>query len=544
MKRLTHVVFKTRKKRAVELPLELWVIIASYLSREELCRLMGVNRALNDLAMDAKYGVVEFAETDPWKFVKKVERLLQSPFNGRRTRSLIIFPEGVREAIEKTETSLERTPSHASILPPPKSKPRFMPAFVHSRVSGRQPVEVSSETNVVDGPITYLSPAQRKELYFRTLEMLSGVINLEIHFQKPVPAWDRPLQPANQFPVTEVVDMWTLLPLSKLRDLTLAMDTSVFIKAFGADTFKSLKSLLSLDLQLRFTTVDHDMNASVVSVINSTRNSLEELRFGAWGHHPNLSPIINGIHLPKLRSLSLRLPFDSRHVHDTTCFMTLLDRHRLIRNLKFRTMACYDSFGYNPHDEVHAHLTWLSRSFRVFDGDGNLMKFPGITSLNIVFKSLYNWVSQVDHTTQNQPKLGSLLVDVFPNVVDLTLGAVVFRFEDLEETLGSFASLELVGMPVGDDSTTTHRVGWVQGLRRLEVLVETLTSELVLLFADQCPQLQCLVLHAEAIFSVGAGGTGIEEFVDSMETFRTNNTNQSRLGEATLLQSWCLEDHL
>ncbi|TFK67317.1 hypothetical protein BDN72DRAFT_899068 [Pluteus cervinus] len=537
---------KVGRKHRGALPTELWAIIASYLPREELCRLITVNRALYALAVDAKYAVVEFGDPDPWKFVKKAERL-RDPSNAQRTRTLIIHPEAVREAVEQVQSSQRNisTPSPTAILPP-QSKSRFMPAFVHSRVSRRRPTfEVSYETRVVDGPTQDLPPAQRKELYVHALGMMFNVTNLEIHFRRPVPqpqAWgdiDMPLhgQSPRPYPLAEVMDMWKLLPLWNLRDIALSMDALMFIKLFVGDTLKGLKSLRSLNLQLHLSSIrDRETIVSIgymeqlVLVINSTRDSLEELRFTAWGHYGDLSPILNCIHLPNLRWLSLRLPFDSRHIEDTTSLTTFLGRHPLLTHLMFRGVVCYDT--YHPYLGHEVHLTWLSQCFKVLDRDGEFMKFPGITSLHIGFRSLYGWIGQVGHNPHpNQATLGSLLVDVFPNVTDITLSAVAFRFEDLKEILGSFAN-------------------W--GLKRLELFAEKLTPELVLLFAGRCPQLRCLVLHVDVIFSAEPEGrmrirpldtmqlVGIQKFVDSMKIFQVDN--QPRPGEVTLLRQWCLED--
>ncbi|TFK67296.1 hypothetical protein BDN72DRAFT_107037 [Pluteus cervinus] len=517
MKRLSqHIVNSLTSKSTMnssnELPMELWMLIASYLPKGDVQKLMSVNRALYEVAMDAKYGLVEFGETDPWKFVHTAEGL-QNPSIAQRARTLVIWPEAVRAAIEQTKPTTKNISKYI-IQRARKRKPRFVPAFVHALVS-RPTVYCSRETNLDVIPPPDLSPSQRKQLYLRALEMVSRVTRIEVHWTVDTHFCQ------HQSAIVEVTEIWGLLPLSTLRSLTLAMEASSFTKF---DTLKILESLRTLNLQLHVSSAsakDTPMDV-LVSLINSTGNSLEQLVLTIWGHHSDLSPILNGIRLPNLRSLSLRLPFDATHIKDSTCFTTLLSRHQLT-DLVLRAVDCRDSLLRDP-----AYSEWLNQTFKVLhEGTGKPMRFFGVTSLHIGIK---------------RARLGPLLAGTFPNVEDVTFSNVAFRYEDLKATLVPFANRSLRSGGNAGDTITGYGHG--HGLKKLSLFVETLTPELMLLLAEQCPQLQYLMMHVDIILEStvvlalrGRGSTIMQGFVNSV--LKLEFTNQPG---AAMLQQWKLEE--
>ncbi|KAF7316789.1 hypothetical protein HMN09_00412000 [Mycena chlorophos] len=74
-----------------DLPPELWLRIASFLRRDEVMRLVGVNLTLFNLALDAQYAVVHIDGLTTPATVRMLERL-RDPIPASRVRSLVFHP--------------------------------------------------------------------------------------------------------------------------------------------------------------------------------------------------------------------------------------------------------------------------------------------------------------------------------------------------------------------------------------------------------------------------------------------------------------------
>ncbi|PPQ65252.1 hypothetical protein CVT24_011407 [Panaeolus cyanescens] len=93
------------------LPNAIWIQIASYLPASTVQRLMGVNAAFFELAMDLKYRQVSFAYLDE-RMVKLVGRL-RDPTVARRVRILHIYPGFLKEVHDRTRSRSKSPFSHA-----------------------------------------------------------------------------------------------------------------------------------------------------------------------------------------------------------------------------------------------------------------------------------------------------------------------------------------------------------------------------------------------------------------------------------------------
>ncbi|TFK71023.1 hypothetical protein BDN72DRAFT_895995 [Pluteus cervinus] len=437
------------------LPIELWMLIASFLPREDLIRLMGVNRGFFESAMDAKYGKMEFLQSDVGRFMNMLKGL-QNPSNVCRVRSIALWPVVVWSVIHETE----------KVIAPRANtrKSRVLPAFLRALSLSKRHSVAKNDQEATIHQLQHPPPEERKELFLNTLRTLTHIQNLDLH-------WSTPYLNTPHFSFSV---MWECLPMTHLRNLTLQITALQLVRTI--ETFQPLVNLHSLSLRTWFPRGDRDVVHSLISLVNTTQNSLASLDFDCLssGYH-SIPPLLTELKLPKLTHLSLRLPLNPKHMQHSPHFLSFFHRHK-ITHLTLAGVHCYDS------QSTREIINWLEESVPRSKLGGQVLS---TTSLQI--KPGFLSESYGQHLIQT-------LIQTFPNVVDLALSDASLSYLETRVLLDCLAKRRFsLESSASNPNPTLHS---------FSMFVSTLTPELVALIAEYLPQLRRLTVSVESIAGV------------------------------------------
>ncbi|KAG6832780.1 hypothetical protein H0H92_009398 [Tricholoma furcatifolium] len=94
----------------LSLPVEIWLHVATFLPSSSIDELLGLNRLFFDLAMDARYGDIQFDKVTS-KALKTLSQLRSYPTIARRVRNLTVFFDEVVRARENSPTPRSYSPT-------------------------------------------------------------------------------------------------------------------------------------------------------------------------------------------------------------------------------------------------------------------------------------------------------------------------------------------------------------------------------------------------------------------------------------------------
>ncbi|ESK93631.1 hypothetical protein Moror_1529 [Moniliophthora roreri MCA 2997] len=322
----------------MNLPKDIWVHIASYVSPLQLEDLYSVNSAFFNIAMDQRYQQISFTYLTR-KMVRTLERL-KDPAVTKRVRIIYIHPHFVKEVINK-EQQISNC-SNSSLL---------------SRL-GDLAYHVRDQR-------LFGKPRSRSPLFkFKTfdslmhvmVDILGGLPNLEdVHIswsglpfvgESPIPIISAALVP-------HLRRLWLDVSLEKLEPML--------------PHFARLADVEELDLFIR---IEHLLDSNRYNVIlikfaqcinYLLRRTLRKLSIQLF-EPLDMSPFFSSLgRLPLLESLSLSIPVSSPHLGDPDGLIDFLNLHTLsLRSLSIRATEL-SGRGFTPIDTDLCE--WMNTTF-------------------------------------------------------------------------------------------------------------------------------------------------------------------------------------
>ncbi|KAJ7251287.1 hypothetical protein C8J57DRAFT_1352625 [Mycena rebaudengoi] len=332
----------------MEAPYEIWQYIASYMTKEELRRLVTLNRPLYNIGMDAEYREVLWAKVD-LPMLRSLSRLSSSPATARRVRRLDIRAwflvslsnRDARSVMEKSG----RAPSHLLLpLPDLVAKSR---SWVSSYLGVPAPLPTSS-LNMAS------STEDIFEAMIRSVQLMTSVTDYRFEW--------RDLPPSQQT-LRLLGSARAAFGLS-LRALKLSAPLSNFSHLISTVEFQSLE-----ELDLYF---DHDyappnpvlIRDAVTPFINHFRSSLLSLSISS-SSIMDLSPLFAGLEkFPKLSKLCLCVAFDAVLWSDPSGFINMLHGHEELKNVSLSHLSAGSATSIQGWIQIHGPILTKTDSLR------------------------------------------------------------------------------------------------------------------------------------------------------------------------------------
>ncbi|KAG6849145.1 hypothetical protein H0H93_010934 [Arthromyces matolae] len=317
------------------LPHDLWLHVAQFVPASLLERLISVNSAFYDIAMDCRYRQMSFAFLDS-RMMRNVVRL-KDPVVAKRVRVLHVYPVFLEQVIDR-ERHLPRSRRSFRLRLTALAN-HFIDQKAHHPKHQQQRKLKTAE-----------------EIVQAMLEVFAGLPNVtDYHIM-----WCG-LQPTAESPVPFLASVFRY----NLRKLALDISLENIAKLLGPRS--APHSIEELDLVIR---VDNQPSKNVtedhVSIlinhlapsISRLRHSLRRLAIQSW-EPLDFSPLFLSLsHLPLLSHLTLAIPIESPHLGDPQGLAALLHRQSLtLRSLSLRATQ-YSGVGLSP--DPASLVSWLA----------------------------------------------------------------------------------------------------------------------------------------------------------------------------------------
>ncbi|KAG6820462.1 hypothetical protein H0H93_000216 [Arthromyces matolae] len=330
-------------------PFDVWVRISSYIPRDVVETLYGVNRSLFHIATASRYETVTLVNRD-----KRTKWLLQNLSNPNDSRGAV-----VREVIiEPWQVQLPLKPSH--------KRGASLWAFV-CRMMNPDYAELQMERRV--------EKRLKKDIRLVT-DAISAMPNLSRYSLqwKDRCSYHPELYRAFLTPVLEHIK-------GSLRILSLNVppETLHFLAPVSLPHLESL----SVHLCTMKTPADEIENIfdSFVVFVNNLYPSLESLSISTRvpSRFLTLDRFLSHLgKFPKLQSMALSIPFDGPHLKSTAQVVRFLDNHRqTLRHLQLTTSRCSDSRV--PPESIY----WIRNVLTSLD-----TPYPRLHSLHLAIRPL------------------------------------------------------------------------------------------------------------------------------------------------------------
>ncbi|KAG6888265.1 hypothetical protein C0992_009121 [Termitomyces sp. T32_za158] len=426
-----------------ELPPDTWASIAGYLPPEDLPDLISVNRALFNLVLDKRYGVVEWGTLDK-KLYQLLERL-QDPSIAGRVRRLHIRPWFIqylleREALFQRSSVMERQTwsyTFGQIMN------YFYPNELNATSDGRPPPRPRGFT-------TYPPTNQLMSFMIKALKGMTNVTECEFQWR------DMP------------VNAETLSFLSSARaafhpnlsKLVLRSRVSRFGQIL---TFADFRQLTELELHFEYDpSTERDIGMinvdvliqSVAPFINQLQDTLHTLTVASVARCDHSAFLRALGPLPYLRTLTLQMQFnDAQYLYSPSSLSNILLRHKT----SLTTLVIRPSYEEGPA------------------------------------KALTAWQAIGDACTADLSGLDSLKSLTFPALDLSTMMSLIHHAPAPLNTLclfGRYLMLDEIASVIG-------ALGSLANLRTLSLDVQTLSSDMFSLLANALPALRSLTIVLE-----------------------------------------------
>lgn len=247
---------------------------------------------------------------------------------------------------------------------------------------------------------------------------------------------------------------------SNLRTLLLEMPLMVFAKAHtyltDVDHLEELDLTLSVDRTgVEFKESHKDaVHKALIPFINGVSSSLRALTITIH-NHLDLSPLFCGFgKFQQLTRLILIIPFDLYHIPDPSGWNRLLVNHPNLKELYIRHQSCCRS--HESPSLVDGEI-WVQRCFRD-------ISFTGLKTLSLGLNDAFHL------------KFANAMAPLAQSLMSLTLTEPCLRYSDVDRVLTALATPQLSS---------------------LSLFVDVLTPQLLILFAEKCPNLEQLDLNIE-----------------------------------------------
>ncbi|KAG6916356.1 hypothetical protein DXG01_007192 [Tephrocybe rancida] len=318
----------------VELPPELWLLVATYLEDEDIHRALGLNRIFFEKVM-ARYREVSLIQLNrPWLFMRTIEAL-GSPVVGNRVESIKLWPSASWYAIYDL-------PTHPKVVVPKKWSLRSL-----LRLPQKHEAQQKRSSTVIAHP---------PEMHFLFTEKLAAVMaaspNL-VNVKELTVHWENKAMPL----FCPLLRAWLPMFGGNLRSLSLTAPRSA-VEAFLPSSI-TLPCLEDLSISLLHS------EPSVLEFINGLQPTLQSLSIEMpVGYNSFRLPIELLETFPDLIKFSLTMPFDAYHFIDPTGFNRFFLRHTGLQELTM--LGCKVVCGGMYCEAIHMHgsndvVDWYER---------------------------------------------------------------------------------------------------------------------------------------------------------------------------------------
>ncbi|KAJ3506270.1 hypothetical protein NLJ89_g6963 [Agrocybe chaxingu] len=338
------------------LPTELWLRIAYFVPDIDLFRLASVNHLFHDLVTDRRYRQLVIDDDRPLHLIHKLTRIERDPSVAARVQSLTIHPKAVRSACLRS--------SRNTWVIRPVRNAHWPDAF-----------RLRTERFAIEEDI---------ELADRFLDAVAKLDRIEEYIIE----WRQGVEAERTFCLPLLTAVW---PLHSQNLRTIKLDMMLSHLCDMLSTVSGLDRLR--DLSLRFTCNDSRFGPwggpgyeakyafeQLATFMNRLALTLQSLAIYSIGHL-NFSWLFASLtFFPKMKSLSLQVPCDPRHVIDPTGLHHFLRAHHAVEHFNFAPQYCCHQSTQDPDPAIsHGCAStedWLNRAF------GGL-SFEGLESLEL-----------------------------------------------------------------------------------------------------------------------------------------------------------------
>ncbi|KAG6917402.1 hypothetical protein DXG01_002671 [Tephrocybe rancida] len=287
-----------------DLPQDVWELVATYLSQEELVALVAINRVFLNLVLDTRFGEVEWIQPNS-RMVKSLIRLID-PFVAKRVKRLCIRDSLMQDLLQKTNHFED-----PGIVPVVHGMMGRLYGFMSKTPTSPAP-EISLE-GIEDRPrdiVRLIAQAITKMSNLRIFALECRDLSRYKDTERILQACRSVYNPY----LHKLVLHGTLSELSSMIAGVTLVDLEDLDLTFECDSFASPGGLVG---------------ARLASAINTFAPNLSSLKILSYAYDDH-SQFFKSLGLfPELRHLSIRVRFDKHHFPDTSGLNEVLRRHRL-----------------------------------------------------------------------------------------------------------------------------------------------------------------------------------------------------------------------
>ncbi|KAF8063313.1 hypothetical protein FPV67DRAFT_1782820 [Lyophyllum atratum] len=442
----------------LDLPQDIWDLIASHIPYLQLGPLISVNRAFLNIVLDARYKTVEWVVLDK-KLISSLGRL-QSPYIARRVRRLHIRPWFIQYLLEREKLFEETTRSRVEEEPTWQQQTWTQLGTFLGFPSMHTPETTNHRSfRAKKGSGYVASPNEIMSAMINAVQLMVNVTTYDLRWR------DLPLNNDTLALLTSAGAAFS----GSLSKLVLHARISRFESFLTLTNFYALNELeFHFDFDFEANADDGAQEEAIlVNYIAPYITHLASLRSltivsSAKADHSAFLRAMGSV--PPLRLLALRIPFNQKHLSDPSTIGHILHLHR----------STLSSVELRPNDDYTS-------------------KDPSYTAL-----ALHNWSAVARQCLVNTGWLGNVESLTIPAVHHPTMFTMIHHTSAhltslclFSRYLEGFEAAEVIGL-----------LGPRVGLRRLSLEVKQLTPELISLLANTLPGLSSLTLVLESDFKV------------------------------------------